>query len=236
MGEPVSLLERPVYTFREVDRLLGLNHGTARRWIDGYTRNGRAYSPIVREEATGEKWVTWGEFTETRLLSEYRRLDDIRIKKLRVIVDFLRREFGRRYPLAYARPFLEVEGRELLMRAQRDAGAEEDLALVVGTGQLAIRTQRFVDAAKFDVDPGAPSESAKIAVKFQADPRYPDIAVDPEHRSGRPTVAGRSILVTTLADMVDAGDPVADVASWYDLTVDQVQQAVDFTATHNLVA
>lgn len=190
----------------------------------------------MREEATGAKWVTWGEFTETRLLSEYRRLDDIRIKKLRGIVEFLRREFGHRYPLAYARPFLDVEGREILMRAQRDAGAEDDLALVVGTGQLAIRTQRFVDAAKFDLDPGVPGTPVKIAVRFKADPRYPDIAVDPEHKSGRPTVAGRNILVTTLADMVDAGDPVADVASWYSLTADQVQQAVDFTATHNLVA
>lgn len=236
MGELVSLLDRPVYTFREVDRLLGLNQGTSRRWIDGYTRGGRTYSPIVREEATGEKWVTWGEFTETRLLSEYRRVDDIRIKKLRVIVDFLRREFGQRYPLAYSRLFLDVEGREILMRAQHDAGVDDDLALVVGTGQLAMRTQRFVDAATFAVDPGAPGMAADIAVKFQADPRYPDIAVDPEHKSGRPTVAGRSILVTTLADMVDAGDKVSDVAEWYDLTSDQVQQAVDFTATHNLVA
>lgn len=236
MGELVSLLDRPVYTFREVDRLLGLNQGTSRRWIDGYTRGGRSYSPIVREKATGEKWVTWGEFTETRLLSEFRRLDDIRIKKLRVVVDSLRREFGQRYPLAYARPFLEPEGREILLRAQRDADAEDDLVLVVSTGQLAMRTQRFVDAATFDLDPGSASGSGEIAVKFQADPRYPDIAVDPEHKSGRPTVVGRSILVTTLADMVDAGDKISDLAEWYDLTFDQVQQAVDFTATHNLVA
>ena len=38
--EVVSLLDRPVYTFREVDRLLGLNQGTTRRWIDGYRRSG----------------------------------------------------------------------------------------------------------------------------------------------------------------------------------------------------
>jgi uncharacterized protein (DUF433 family) len=36
--------------------------------------------------------------------------------------------------------------------------------------------------------------------------------------------------------MVLAGDGPADVADWYGLTLDQVQQAVDFTATHNLVA
>lgn len=31
----ISLLHRPVYTYPQVDRLLGLTSGTARRWING---------------------------------------------------------------------------------------------------------------------------------------------------------------------------------------------------------
>lgn len=241
MGDVVSLLDRPVYTFREVDRLLGLNQGTARRWIDGYKRGSRTYPPIVREQQTSDPWVTWGEFTETRLLSEYRDIDDVKIKKLRTVVDELRRETGRRYPLAYAQPFLVAEGREILMRAQRAAGLGDDLLVVVRSGQMAShlelspRAQRFRQAATFAADPDA-ADGPQIAVRFRADPRYPDIAVDPAQRSGRPTVAGRSILVTTLADMILGGDSVEDVAEWYDLGIDQVQQAVDFTATHNLSA
>ena len=60
MGKIVSLLERPVYTYREVDRLLGLNPDTAKSWINGYRRNGRDYDPIVRDEPSNTKWVTWG--------------------------------------------------------------------------------------------------------------------------------------------------------------------------------
>lgn len=238
MGELVSLLDRPVYTFREVDRLLGLNQDTARRWIDGYRRGERSYPPIVREASTGDRWVTWGEFTETRLLSEYRDLDHIRIQKLRVVVETLRRELGTRYPLAYAQPFLQPQGREILLRAQQEADLGDDLIVVVRTGQLLMtpRAERFVQSATYEPDPGSARPDEEIAVRFRADPRYPDIAIDPEQRSGRPTVAGRSILVTTLAEMVFAGDAVSQVAEWYDLSVDQVQQAVDFTATHNLVA
>ncbi len=237
MGDVVSLLDRPVYTFVEVDRLLGLNRGTARRWIDGYQRGSRSYPPIVREQRTADPWVTWGEFTETRLLSEYRDIDDVRIKKLRIVVDELRRETGQRYPLAYAQPFLVAEGREILMRAQRAAGLGDDLLVVVRTGQLALssRTERFRQAATFAADPGA-VRGPHIAVRFRIDSRYPDIAVDPAQRSGRPTIAGHSVLVTTLADMVLAGDSVDDVAEWYDLDVDQVRQAVDFAATHRLAA
>ena len=38
-----------------------------RRVIDA----GETYPPVVREEPTGDEAVTWGEFVETRLLSEY---------------------------------------------------------------------------------------------------------------------------------------------------------------------
>lgn len=38
-----SMLDREVYLFAEVDRLVGLNAGTAKRWINGYRRDGRSY-------------------------------------------------------------------------------------------------------------------------------------------------------------------------------------------------
>ena len=72
MGKVVDLLNRPTYGLAQVDRLLGLPGGTARRWIDGYERAGKRYPPVVRESSTGDEIATWGEFVETRLLSEYR--------------------------------------------------------------------------------------------------------------------------------------------------------------------
>lgn len=41
-----------------VDQLLALNAGTAPRWIDGYTRGGRAYPPVIRSRRTGDELVT----------------------------------------------------------------------------------------------------------------------------------------------------------------------------------
>lgn len=231
-GEVVSLLDRPVYLFGEVDRLLGLDAGTARRWINGYSRSGRKYPPIVRTERSEQHWATWGEFVETRLLAEFRQ-QKISIRQMRIVVERLREEFGQRYPLAHARPFLRQEGRDIVMRAQQDAKLGDDLFVVVRNGQVVLspRTERFHDAATYT---DAPDDS--FVSRIEADPRYPAIAIDPEHKSGRPTVVGRAILVTTLADMVLAGDRVADVAEWYELQPDQVQQAVDFTVTHNLAA
>lgn len=37
-----SMLDREVYVYAEVDRLIGLPGGTAKRWINGYERGGRS--------------------------------------------------------------------------------------------------------------------------------------------------------------------------------------------------
>lgn len=238
MTEIVSLLERPVYTYREVDRLLGLNPDTSKRWINGYRRNGRAYDPIVRETPTDDKWVTWGEFIEARLLSEYRDVNEIKIIRMRRVVAALRDYYHRRYPLAYSRPFVEVADREVLARIQEETGLDSQLWMVVDTGQytLAPRTGRFVQATTYGPDPDAPEEKDEVAREVSIDPRYPDVKLNPMLRSGRPTIAGRNIYIATLAGMVLDGDPVSKVSGWYELTEDQVQQAVDFTVTHNLAS
>ena len=53
MGDVIGLLDRDVFGMGQVDRLLGLSSGTACRWIDGYSRRGRRYEPLVRMATTG---------------------------------------------------------------------------------------------------------------------------------------------------------------------------------------
>ncbi|MGQ0773362.1 MAG: DUF433 domain-containing protein [Pseudonocardiales bacterium] len=239
MGKIVSLLERPVYTYREVDRLLGLNPDTAKRWINGYRRHGRNYDPIVREQPTDATWVTWGEFIETRLLSEYRDVNEIKIIRMRRVATTLREYYHRRYPLAYSRPFVTVEDRQVLARVQEETGLDSQVWMVVDTGQYALspRTDRFFQATTYGPDPDATGQDDDhVAIEVTIDPRYPDVKLNPLLRSGRPTVAGHNIHIATLAGMVLDGDPVSKVADWYELAEDQVQQAVDFTVTHNLAS
>lgn len=138
MGQVVSILARPVYSYAEVDRLLRLTPGTGKRWIDGYERAGRSQEPVVRQERTGSPWVTWGEFVETRLLSEFR--SSVPMIKLRPVVEWLRERLDRDYPLAYVRPFLAPDGKELLVAAQLATGLDEELWMVVPSQQGVLLT------------------------------------------------------------------------------------------------
>ncbi len=147
---PVSLLERPIYSYADVDRLVGLHVGTARRWLEGYERGGRFYDPVLSPERTGDEVVTWGEMVEARLLAEFRNRD-VPVQRMRPAIVQLRREFGP-YPLAHSRPFLDVEGRELVQVVQEEVGLERRLQLVVvRNGQLVLAdtAERFQSAVEY---------------------------------------------------------------------------------------
>jgi len=116
-----SLLDRAIYSYADVDRLVGLHSGTARRWLEGYEGLGRFYDPVLRQEPSGSDAVTWGEMVEARLLAEFRDRK-LPVQRMRPAIGRLREEFGP-YPLAHARPFLEVEGRELVQIVQSRWGS-----------------------------------------------------------------------------------------------------------------
>lgn len=216
MGAAVALLERDVYGMGQVDRLLGLSRGTASRWIDGYDRRGRHYEPLVRVTATGSETVTWGEFVEARLISEYRRLG-VSVFRMRPAIMALRDEFGTDYPLAAAQPFLSGEGRELVMRVQQETNLQPSLRFVVRSGQTilpSLEVHRFQQAADYD---------DAIVRRFRiAD----NVVIDPEYSSGEPTIAGRRLRVATVAESIAVGEHRDTVAEMWEITLQAVEDAV----------
>lgn len=213
-----SLLNRAIYSYGDVDRLVGLHAGTARRWLEGYQRAGRFYLPVLRPEPTGGDAVTWGEMVEARLLAEFRSRD-VPVQRLRPAIVQLREEFGR-YPLAHARPLLDVEGRELVRVVQEKVGLERPLQLVVvRNGQLVLvdAAERFRSAVDYAGD---------VVARLKPDPRTPGVVMDPRHSFGQPAV--RNVRTEVLAEDIRAGTTREDLAELYDLAPQQVDEAIRF--------
>jgi len=61
--------------------------------------------------------------------------------------------------------------------------------------------------------------------KDNAGPHRP-IAIDPQIAFGRPVVARKNITTTTIAERIDAGESVEDLATDYDLAVSEIEEAV----------
>lgn len=217
-SQPTSLLDRVVYTYTDTDRHLGLPWGTARRWLNGYVRSGTAYPPVLREEPIDADAVTWGEFVETRLLSEFRERG-VSLQRLRPAVQRLRDEFGG-YPLAHARPLLEVEGRELVLQVQQESGVPDALRLVVvrnGQGMLTSASKRFVDSVDYDA-----GRVARILPRGHGSP----VVIDPERQSGRPVV--RAVPTDVIVEQFNAGESIRDIAELWSLDPAEVESAIRF--------
>lgn len=218
--EPMAdvLLDRAIYSYPDVDRLVGLHSGTARRWLEGYERGGRFYDPVLRPEPTGGDAVTWGEMVEARLLAEFRSRD-VPVQRLRPAIVQLRQEFGR-YPLAQSRPFLDVDGRELVRVVQEQVGLERQLQLVVvRNGQLVLAAsgERFSSAVEYIGD---------VVGLLRPDQRTPDVVMDPRRAFGQPAV--RNVRTESLAEDFRAGTSREDLIDLYDLSSEQVDEAIRF--------
>lgn len=215
---PTSLLDRVIYSYADVDRIVGLGAGTARRWLEGYERGGAFYEPILRPEPTGSDSVTWGELVEARLVGEFRSRD-VPVQRLRPAIVRLRKEFGR-YPLAHARPFLDVEGRELVRVIQEEVGLERSLQLVVvrnGQTVLVDAAKRFRAVVHYDRD---------VVARLTADPRTPLVTLDPARTFGQPAI--RNVRTASLAEDFRAGSSREELADLYDLSAQAVDEAIRF--------
>jgi uncharacterized protein (DUF433 family) len=220
MPDPIDLLRRPVYGMSQVDWILRLHPGTAGRWIDGYTRAGKDYPPIVRLQRTGDVRVTWGEFTEARLLSEFRGAG-VPIVRMRPAVIALREQFDQLYPLAHALPYLEERGRELVLKIQERVALDKELRLVVvRNGQLVLATQ--TDQFVRSVDWG----DEGVVARMHPLPDLELVWLDPLRQFGEPVV--RSVPTTVIAEQARAGDSPDLIASLYDLTGEEVWQAIRY--------
>jgi uncharacterized protein (DUF433 family) len=225
MGSVLDLLERPTYGLAQVDHILGLPSGTARRWIDGYRRGGKTYPPVIREKSTGAESATWGEFIETRLLAEYRGAG-VPLIRLRPAIDLLREELNTPYPLASARTWLQVDGRELVRRAQEMVDLDPSLSLVVVRERQQPLWSKPADDFRRSLEwtPGNGAYPHVRLLRPVADIQH--VTIDPLRGFGEPVVRG--VRTEVIAELVRAGDPPDMIAEMYELPRAWVDQAVRY--------
>ncbi len=219
----------------QIDRVLGLQSGTAKRWIDGYQRQGRHYEPVVRHESTGNDVATWGEFVETRLLSEYRDAG-VPLIRLRPAVEMLRRELGTPYPLASARIWLDVSGRELVRRVQDVVSLDKPLQLViVRTGQQVLdwspQARDFSESSDW-VNSGFGEQICRLRPRASIE----EVVIDPLVSFGEPTVQGRGVRTEIIGELFRAGEPVDAIADMYEMTRLQVDAALRYELVRSQAA
>lgn len=215
----IEVLDRTMYTEAAAARFLGIAQGTLHYWLEGDKRGDKVYKPIIREEPSGARQVTWAEFIEAAMLREYRRTHRVPMAELRDFIEDLRQKFQVPYPLAHEQPL--VSGRRLVYKVQMDNKLDGDLCLVAyASGQylLTPASQAFYDRVQFD-------EEVAASWRPHSDPNSP-VRCNPSVRFGKPAIEGISTAVLWEHD--EAGESPDEIAKEFELSTEQVRWALAY--------
>lgn len=210
------------YTLTEAARYVRLPVATLRSWVLGReypTAQGRAeFPPLIRPVSRKPPLLSFSNLIEAHVLRSLRTEHGVPVKELRRALAFAERSLG-------------ID--RLLLRSELQADAGKvfldrygELIELTASGQLAMR-RVFDDHLK-----RIKWDSSRFPIRLYpflsavAPSEERPIVIDPSIAFGRPVVASRSIATSTIAERVDAGESVSDIAADYDLKPSEIEQAV----------
>lgn len=215
----LTVLDRPLYSIGEAARLLQLPAETLRRWLEGATRAGVEYPPVIRPEPIHSDAVSWGEFVEAGLLRGYRE-KRLSLQKMRPFIAGAREAWGVPYPLAHFRPMI-LEQKALVYALQQETSLDPRLYLVHSEADqmlLAPPVQDFLDRVEFD--------PAGIVNRIRPSGLSTPVVIDPEVSFGVPNIKG--VRTELVAESVAAGESREDAALSWGLGMAEIDAALDW--------
>lgn len=218
----VSDRDAAAYTLAEAARYLRLPSATLRSWVLGrrYPTAGGSgqFPPLIRLASRRPPLLSFSNLIEAHVLRALRAEHAISIKAVRAALTYAERELGIERLLL--RPELRTHaGRMFLDRY----GA---LIELTASGRLAMR--RMFDAHLKRIE----WDSSRFPIRFYpflsaaapSDAR--PIVIDPRLAFGRPVVLPQAISTAAIAERIDAGESVEEVAADYDLGRSEIEQAI----------
>ena len=209
------------YPLAEAARYLRLPVATLRSWVLGRqystAEGGAHFPPLIRPASQRPPLLSFSNLIEAHVLRSLRTEHGVSVKELRTALEYAQNKLG--IDRLLLREELRTEAGQVFLDRYRD------LIDLSASGQLAMR-HIFLEHLK-RVEWG----SAKFPVRLYpfvsaaAPSEERPIAIDPTIAFGRPFVLRRGISTSAIAERIDAGETVDEVASDYDLNRSEVEQA-----------
>ena len=217
-----DLRNQPAYTLAESSRYLKLATATLRSWVIGrtYPKAGEVarFAPLIHPCHEKPLQLSFWNLIEAHVLRALRTDHGVPIKAVREAIKYAERT------LKIERLLLHKELRTHAGQVFLDKYGE--LINLSASGQLAMRRlfEEHLKRVEWDqwqfpvrLYPFSASEAAT-----------PDrhIAIDPNIAFGRPVLLSKGISTGAIADRIDAGESVNDLAEDYGLSPAEIEEAV----------
>jgi len=218
-----DIRNQPAYTVAEAARYLKLAPAPLRSWVLGrpYPKGaGTARSPaLIRPAQTRPPMLSFWGLIEAHVLRSLRVDHHVPMDALRRAIRYAERELDIDH-LLLRRELCTDAGRLLLERY----GELIDLS---ASGQIAMRRMFNEHLARVVWDEWQfPVRLYPFTSSNAAGAKHPRVAISASIAFGRPVVVSRGISTSALVQRLDAGETVQDLAEDYDLTPDEIEEAV----------
>jgi uncharacterized protein (DUF433 family) len=214
--------DQPAYALAEAARYLKLPVATLRSWVIGRsypTASGTGrFQPLIVPARRRPPVLSFANLVESHVLRALRTDHGVSVKAVRKALRYAEETLGLER-LLLRRELCTESGNVFLARY----GELIDLS---ASGQLAMR--KLFDEHLKRVEWKDP----EFPVRLYPFPSFVDlraarpIAIDPQIAFGRPIVARLSISTRVIADRIDAGETVDELAADYDLLPAEIEEAV----------
>jgi uncharacterized protein (DUF433 family) len=219
-----DLRSQPAYGLAEAARYVKLPTATLRSWVVGRaypTSAGEGrFQPIIHPAGHNPLLVSFWNLIEAHVLRALRTEHGISIKEVRQAIRFAERQLGIERLLL--RKELCTQAGMLFL--DRYGG----LINLSKSGQLAMRQVLEQHLKRVEWDEWKFPVRLYPFVSPDGTASEKPIAIDPAIAFGRPVVVRAGVSTAAVADRVDAGERLEDIAEDYGLTVPEVEQAVVF--------
>jgi len=208
------------YTLAEAARYLRLPPATLRSWVLGRqyptTEGSGQFPPLIKPASRRPPMLSFSNLIEAHVLRSLRTEHVVSVNALRSALVFAEKKLG--IDRLLLRPELRAHAGKVFLDRY---GELIDLS---ASGQLAMRRLLAEHLKRVEWDPTNLPIRLYPFLPTPSEERA--IVIDPRIASGRPVVARKGISTSAIAERIDAGESLDDIAADYDLRLSEIEQAV----------
>ena len=217
----------PAYTLAEAARYLRMPEGTLRSWIAGRLypvgHTAKRSRPLIHLDDPKKQYLSFINLVEAHVLAAIRRKHGVRLPKVRIALDYMRRQFRVEHPLIDQA--FQTDGLDLFVERYGDLINVSREGQSAMKGIIGVYLQRIEwDAQGLPIKLYPFTRDTESDVVPMSDPRV--VVMSPTISYGRPVIAGTGIPVSSIYERYKAGDSVADLARDFRLETSAIEEAI----------
>jgi len=220
-----ELLSKGIYSIPDASRLIGVHHARLRWWVcgalDGSTR------PLIKRDlpvVDHQIALSFVNLIEARFIAAFAN-HGVHVRSIRVMAEEAQQMLGTEHPFAHDGMF-RTDGRKIYLATTKKTNDPKLYDLKTRNwGMYSVLEDGLKKGVEF-------STRGLARIWYPRKEIAPSVSVAPIVAFGQPALHSSGIPTIAILDALRAENGnYGNVARWFDITTDQVKQAVKFEAS-----